>query len=184
MELIHKIPSNFHCLTDNTHTNMLTISKISSLPSSFLLCPRESEKEGVIIFTLSSTSLVYTLARPQFPSSYRGRRRRRRIPSSLPRATFIIPLLSIVYFQTFHFQNVPLPNLPLPPFLTFLEYIYHPIFSTVNYFVFNFSTVLIPSTPFATDHSLCFLQIIVYFTSFYDLTLLHYNKDRSCNYLS
>lgn len=117
-EIIHKISSNFHyCLIDNTHTNMLTISKITSLSSSIL-----RERRGDNFHSFSS-SLVYT--RPQFPSSYRGRRRSRR---KKRRRGGPLPPSSDFYYSTFKyclFLDIPFLERPTsqsapPPLSHFL----------------------------------------------------------------
>lgn len=107
---------------------MLTVSKISSLPSSTFLVQskriRERRGDNFRSLLAPPLSLLYTLLPVlNFLPVTVGRRGSRRRSGSrrgggdspLPRATFIIPLLSIVYFQRCHFQNVPLRNLSSPP---------------------------------------------------------------------
>lgn len=65
LEVIRKIPSNLHCPTDNTTTNMLTVSKISSLPSSTFLVQskriRERRGDNFRSLLAPPLSLLYTL---------------------------------------------------------------------------------------------------------------------------
>lgn len=114
---------------------MLTISKILSLYLLFLPPPSSQENQrkkgdNFHSFLHLSLSLLNTLACSQFPSSYHGRRRRRRRREGGEGE--LLPPSSDFYYSTFKyclFLDIPFLERPtsqsvLPPFLTFLKYIY------------------------------------------------------------
>lgn len=187
-EVIHKIPSNFHyCLIDNTHTNMLTISKITSLSSSIL-----RERRGDNFHSFLFLSCIYPSSISfQFLCGRSRRKKRRRGGPLPPSSDFYYSTFKYCLFLDIPFLERPTSQSAPPPLSHFLG-THISLFSVrlITLYSIFFRQSWFPLPPLPEPIPFVSLQIICVFYLFPRPYITHTlqqestRQDRSCNYLS